>query len=77
VSEQRDGRAAAIALLEEVEALVKDPHMALDFGRQGINTSLAMLGVQGLISYLAGNKLRASEDLATVAEEIRARLDAG
>jgi len=75
VSEQRDGRAVATRLLEEVEALLKDPHLALDFGRRGVNTSLALLGVQGVIAYLDGNKARAIEDLATVAEEIRARLE--
>lgn len=77
MSEQRDGRAAATALLEEVEALLKDPHLALDFGRRGVNTSLALLGVQGVIAYLDGNKVRAADDLGTVAEEIRARLAAG
>lgn len=75
VSEQRDGRAAAIALLEGAEALLKDPRMALDFGRHGVNTSLALVGVQGLIAYLDGNKRRAADDLGTVAEEIRARLE--
>ncbi|HWO14585.1 MAG TPA: hypothetical protein VNN80_34020 [Polyangiaceae bacterium] len=75
MSEQRDGRAVATRLLEEVEALLKDPHLALDFGRRGVNTSLALLGVQGVIAYLDGNKARAIEDLATVAEEIRARLE--
>jgi len=75
VSEQRDGRAVATRLLEEVEALLKDPHLALDFGRRGVNTSLALLGVQGVIAYLDCNKARAIEDLATVAEEIRARLE--
>jgi hypothetical protein len=77
VSEQSDGRAAATRLLEDVEALLKDPRMALDFGRRGINTSLALLAVQGLIAYFDGNKARAMDDLATVAEEIRARLDQG
>lgn len=77
MSEQRDGGAAAIALLEEVEGLLKDPHLSLDFGRQGINTSLALVGVQGLIAYLEGNKVRAADDLGTVAEEIRARANAG
>lgn len=77
MSEQRDGRAAAIALLDEVEGLLKDPHLALDFGRHGINTSLALVGVQGVIAYLEGNKVRAADDLGTVAEEIRARVAAG
>ena len=51
--------------------------MGLDFGRRGINTSLALLAVQGIVAYLEGNKRRASEDLGTVADEIRARLETG
>lgn len=48
--------------------------MALDFGRHGVNTSLALLAVQGLIGYFEGDKVRAADDLGTVADEIRARL---
>ncbi len=77
VSEQRDNRATAIQLLQDVEGLLKDPRLALDFGRHGVNTSLALVAVQGLIAYLDGNKLRAADDLGTAAEEIRARLERG
>jgi hypothetical protein len=61
-------------MLEEVEALLKDPHLGIDFTRQGVNTSIALLAVQGLMAYLEGNKVRAADDLSTAAEEIRARL---
>jgi hypothetical protein len=64
-------------MLEEVEALLKDARLSLDFGRRGVNTSLALLGVQGLMAYLRGEKIRAADDLSTVADEIRARLEAG
>jgi hypothetical protein len=74
VSERRDGSAAAILLLQEVEGLLKSAHLALDFGRRGINTSLALVAVQGLVAYLDGNKVRAADDFGTVADEIRARL---
>lgn len=57
--------------------LLKDPRLGLDFGRTGVNTSIALLAVQGLIGYLDGNKLRAVEDLSTAADEIRARLEQG
>ncbi|HVZ32249.1 MAG TPA: hypothetical protein VG963_07485 [Polyangiaceae bacterium] len=77
MSEQRDNRATAIQLLQDVEGLLKDPRLALDFGRHGVNTSLALVAVQGLIAYLDGNKLRAADDLGTAAEEIRARLERG
>jgi hypothetical protein len=73
VSEQQDSRAAAIQLLQSVEALLKDPLLALDFARHGVNTSLALLAVQGVVAYLDGNKARAADDLGTVADEIRAR----
>jgi hypothetical protein len=74
VSERRDGSAAAILLLREVEGLLKNAHLALDFSRRGVNTSLALVAVQGLMAYLEGNKVRAADDFGTVVEEIRARL---
>jgi hypothetical protein len=77
VSERRDSSAAAIRMLEEVEAMLKDVQLAMDFGRRGVNTSLALVGVQGLMAYLRGEKARAADDLSTVADEIRSRLDAG
>jgi hypothetical protein len=64
-------------MLEEVEAMLKDVQLALDFGRRGVNTSLALVGVQGLMAYLRGEKARAADDLSTVADEIRARLGSG
>ena len=41
-----------------------------------MNTSLALLAVQGLRAYLRGNKAQAVEDLGTVVEELGARLEA-
>ena len=77
MSEHQDSRAAAIQLLQDLEGLLKDPRLALDFGRHGVNTSLALVAVQGLIAYIDGNKIRAADDLGTVADEIRARLEKG
>jgi hypothetical protein len=74
VTERRDSSAAALLLLQEVEGLLKNTRLALDFGRRGVNTSLALVAVQGLMAYLEGNKVRAADDFGTVAEEIRARL---
>jgi len=71
--ESSDGCTAAKRLLEEVANLLKDPLLAFDFARRGINTSLALVAVQGTISYLDGEKRRAAEDLSTAGEEIRAR----
>jgi len=73
MTRQNDSCEAAIRLLEEVAALLKEPQSSFAFARHGVNTSLALLAVQGTIAYLDGNKLRAAEDLATAAEEIRAR----
>jgi len=72
---QNYGTAAGIArLLREVEALLKQPSVGLDLGRGGINTSIALLAVQGLTAYVEGNAKKAQEDFATVAEEIQSRL---
>lgn len=71
--ERREASVAAIRLLDEVAKLLKDPQLSFDFGRRGVNTSLALTAVQGLVAYLEGNKARAAEDLSTVADEIRAR----
>jgi hypothetical protein len=73
MTRHKDSCEAVIQLLEEATVLLKEPHLAFDFARHGVNTSLALLAVQGSIAYLDGNKLRAAEDLATAAEEIRAR----
>jgi hypothetical protein len=64
VTEQQDSRAAAIQLLQSVEGLLKDSRLALDFARRGVNTSLALVAVQGLIAYLNGDKSQAADDLA-------------
>lgn len=75
MTEQQDSRAAAIQLLQSVEGLLKDSRLALDFARRGVNTSLAMVAVQGIIAYLDGDKSQAADDLSTVVDEIRARLE--
>ena len=75
MSERQQSCAAAIGLLEEVSALLKDPHLGFEFASRGVNTSLALLAVEGTIAYLEGNKRRAAEDLSTVADEIQARIE--
>jgi hypothetical protein len=64
-------------LLAEVEDLLKTHAVGMELGRRGINTSVALVATQGLAAYLQGDKRRAMEDLATAAEEIRARLERG
>ena len=60
-------------LLTEVEDLLKQPSIAFELGKRGVNMSIALLAVQGTNAYLQGDERRASEDLATAAEEIKAR----
>jgi len=64
-------------LLSDIEALLKNPNVAVELGQRGINASIALLAVQGLVSYVEGNRLRAQEDFATAAEEILTRMERG
>lgn len=73
--EQHGGLSAILRLLADVEALLKQPGVAHELARRGINASIALTAAQGLTTYVEGNRHRAHEDFATVAEEIRARLD--
>jgi hypothetical protein len=65
------------ALLEDLEALLKNGEVVGALTGKGINASLALLAAGGLRAYLSGHKAEAADDLATAAEEIRARIQAG
>jgi hypothetical protein len=70
------GSVAAVSrLLREIEALLKHPSVTMELGHRGVNASLTLLAVQGLTAYVEGNRRQAHEDFATVAEEIRTRLE--
>lgn len=60
-------------VFEDLIVLLKNPEVVAALTARGINTSLALVGAEGLAAYVAGDKVRAAEDLATVAEEIAAR----
>ncbi len=60
-------------LFDEIETLLKEPRIALELGRQGCNSSIVLLAIQGLAAYMRGDSRQASDDLLTAAEEIRAR----
>lgn len=47
----------------------------MELGHRGVNASLTLLAVQGLTAYVEGNRHQAHEDFATVAEELRTRLE--
>lgn len=63
----------ATALLDELEAMLKDPERHEAFGEARVNTSIALLVVDGLRAYLQGDHPQAGEDLGAAAEEILAR----
>jgi hypothetical protein len=75
MSEQHGSVAAIGRLLAEVESLLKQPSVQMELGRRGINASIALVAAQGLTLYVEGNRVRAHEDFATAAEEIRTRLE--
>jgi hypothetical protein len=63
-------------LFDELDQLLKNVDVESDLAARGVNVSLAIVGADGLRAYLHGDKARAADDLGTVAEEIRARLEA-
>jgi hypothetical protein len=74
MSDQHGSVAAVSRLLREIEALLKHPSITIELGHRGVNASVTLLAIQGLTAYVEGNRHQASEDFATVAEEIRTRL---
>jgi hypothetical protein len=63
-------------VLEDLVSLLKNPNVGAELTKRGINTSLAIVGAEGLAAYVHGDKARAAEDLLTVGEEISSRLAA-
>jgi hypothetical protein len=61
------------AVLDDLTALLKSGEVIGALTARGLNASLALVAATGLRAYLAGEKLDAAEDFATVAEEIRGR----
>ena len=61
-------------VFEDLVTLLKNPEVGAALTERGVNISLAIVGVEGLLAYVHGEKERAAEDLETVAEEISARL---
>lgn len=61
-------------LMDELRALLKTSSVVEALTERGINSSLALVAVDGVAAYLRGDKLDAVEDLRTVAEEIEGRI---
>lgn len=60
-------------VFEDLVTLLKNPEVGSELAARGVNVSLAIVGAEGLQAYVNGDKARAAEDLATVAEEIASR----
>lgn len=62
------------AVMDDLEALLKNGEVIGALTSRGINASIAMLAATGLRSYLKGDKREAADDLGTAAEEIQGRI---
>lgn len=62
-------------VLDELEDLLKNGDVIAALSNKGVNASLALVAIDGLRAYLDGRKADAADDLSTVAEEIRGRLE--
>ncbi|MBX3228181.1 MAG: hypothetical protein KIT84_26850 [Labilithrix sp.] len=63
-------------VFEDLVTLLKNPEVGAELTARGVNTSLAIVGAEGLAAYVNGDKARAADDLFTVAEEIKSRMGA-
>lgn len=63
------------SVLDELEDLLKNGDVIQALSNKGVNASLALVAIDGLRAYLDGRKAEAADDLGTVAEEIRGRLE--
>ena len=60
-------------VLDDLDALLKNPDVGAALADKGVNISLAMTAAYGLRAYLRGDKATAIEDLGMAADEIAAR----
>lgn len=72
-----DPSAEIAAVIDDLESLLKNGEVIAKLTAGGVNASLALVAIDGLRHYLAGQKVEAADDFGTVAEEIRARLGVG
>jgi len=61
-------------VLADLETLLKNPDVGAALADKGVNTSLAMLAMDGLAAYLHADKAKAVEDCAHFAEEVQSRM---
>lgn len=60
-------------VFSDLETLLKNPDVVAALAEKGVNSSLAMLAMDGLHAYLKGDRAKALEDLSHFAEEVEAR----
>ena len=61
-------------VLADLETLLKNPDVGAALADKGVNTSLAMLAMDGLAAYLRADKPKAIEEMTTFVEEVSARM---
>jgi hypothetical protein len=64
------------AVIDDLEALLKNGDVIAVLTNRGVNASIALVAATALRAYVAGDKAAAAEDFTTVAEEVRGRLAA-
>ncbi len=64
------------AVLDDLEALLKNGEVIGALAIRGVNASIALFALEGLRHYLEGRKAEAVEDLSGAADEIKGRLEA-
>ena len=72
-SAEARGLRAIDDVLDDLDALLKNPDVGSALAGKGVNVSLALTAAYGLRAYLHGDKATAIDDLSTAAEEIAAR----
>jgi hypothetical protein len=60
-------------VLSDLTTLLKNPDVTAALAEKKVNASLALVAVDALSAYVHGDRKRAHEDFATIAEEIEAR----
>ena len=61
-------------VFEDLDTLLKNPEVGAALTARGVNLSLAIVAADAVRAYVEGERARAAEDFACVAEEISARL---
>ncbi|EYF08328.1 hypothetical protein [Chondromyces apiculatus] len=62
------------AIFDDLETLLKNGDVVAALTKRDVNASLALVAIDGLRAYLENRKADAVEDLSTVAEEIKMRM---